>query len=368
MYFTADGARTRRKASNGVMDHGRWLTRERLTSIVLVLATALAVYWSYLLVQPFLPALAWALAFAVVADPLHDWIAARVRKPSLAAGLAVALVTLIIIAPMAFLVEELVGEVSTGIGFIKSESDTGDLLAGVQHNRTVTRAIAWLNAHIDLRAQGERLASRLADILTGLLAGSANVALQLLIALFVLFYFFRDKHKVLTAVRSSIPLDTAETDKIMHRIADTVHATIHGTMGIAAIKGVLGGSIFAILGLPAAILWGTVMAAVSVLPVLGTMLVWVPAAGYLLMTGHWAKALILTLYGLIVMGLSDNILYPLLIGGRMRMHPLLVFFAILGGMSLLGTTGLILGPVIVAAMLALIDEWRRRTEHGAVSG
>jgi predicted PurR-regulated permease PerM len=126
------------------------------------------------------------------------------------------------------------------------------------------------------------------------------------------------------------------------------------------VQGALGGLIFWRLGRPAPLLWGVVMALVAVLPIFGAALVWVPAAAYLLIEGHWEKALVLAAWGAIVIGLIDNLLYPVLMKNRLSMHTVPVFIAAVGGLFAFGATGIVLGPLILAVALALLDVWRRR--------
>ena len=190
------------------------------------------------------------------------------------------------------------------------------------------------------------------------------MVVELLITLFTLFFFFRDRRAVLRAVRSLVPLSEAETDKVFLRVADTVYATIYGTIVVAVVQGALGGLIFWWLGLPAPLLWGAVMGLLAIVPVLGPFVVWVPAAIFLALEGSWGKALILTAWGVLVIATIDNLLYPALVGKKLRLHTLPVFFAILGGLALFGASGLILGPVTLAVTVALLEVWRRRTAGG----
>lgn len=131
-------------------------------------------------------------------------------------------------------------------------------------------------------------------------------------------------------------------------MADTIHATVFGTVTVAAVQGLLGGLIFWWLGLPAPILWGAVMALLAIVPVLGAFVVWLPVAIFLAASGHWGQAVILTLWGTVVAGLIDNLLYPILVGKRLRLHTVPVFLAIVGGLAVFGAAGVILGPVILA--------------------
>lgn len=129
-------------------------------------------------------------------------------------------------------------------------------------------------------------------------------------------------------------------------------------------QGALGGIIFAILGVPAPILWGAVMFVAANIPVLGAIAVWAPVAIYLALTGSWGKALVLAVFGAAVISVIDNVLYPVLVGQKLRMHTVPTFFSLVGGLALLGASGIIIGPVIVAVTTALLDVWWGRTSNG----
>ena len=146
----------------------------------------------------------------------------------------------------------------------------------------------------------------------------------------------------------------------LYRTADTVHATVWGTIGVGALQGTLGALIFWWLDLPAPLLWGTVMALLSVLPVLGAAIIWLPVAAFLALQGNWADAVILTMYGTIVIGLVDNLVYPLVVKNRIRLHAVPVFVSIIGGLIVLGASGVVLGPLLLALTDTLVTLWRRR--------
>jgi predicted PurR-regulated permease PerM len=133
---------------------------------------------------------------------------------------------------------------------------------------------------------------------------------------------------------------------------------------VALVQGLLGGLMFWLVGLPAALLWGAAMALLAMVPVLGAFLVWAPAALFLALTGRWGQAVILLVWGVGVVSLIDNLLYPILVGRRLRLHTLPVFIAIVGGILLFGSAGMILGPVALAVTVAFVEIWRRRTAGG----
>jgi predicted PurR-regulated permease PerM len=145
-------------------------------------------------------------------------------------------------------------------------------------------------------------------------------------------------------------------------IGHTVYATVYGTLAVAAVQGTLGGLMFWWLGLPAPLLWGLVMGVLAVLPVLGAFIVWIPAALFLALDGSWGKALILALWGGVVVDGIDNVMiYPILVGNRLKLHTIPAFMAIVGGLIVFGPSGLILGPVALTVTVLLLEIWQSRT-------
>lgn len=345
-------------------DESGWLSREKGSALVLITATALAIYVCYRLARPFLPAITWALTLAVVAHPLYKRIAMRVKRPSIAAALSVAIIAAVIVAPGIFMGRLLVNQTSRGLETLKTQTESGQWRATVESNPQLARALAWVEPYLDVRGATERATNALASNLASFVGGSLWVLAQLLITFFALFYFFRDRREILKKVRSLVPLSQSVTDRLFSRVSDTIYATVYGTLVVALLQGVLGGLMFWWLGLPAPLLWGFVMTLLSLIPVLGAPVVWLPAAIFLALMGSWGKALILAAWGVVVIGSIDNLLYPVLVGDKVRMHSLLIFFSVLGGLALFGAAGLVLGPVAVAVTEVLIEVWHQRTAGG----
>jgi predicted PurR-regulated permease PerM len=341
---------------------GGWMTRERGLTLVLAAATGLAFYVCYRLALPFLPAVTWALALAVVAHPLHERIAGRIKSPDAAAGTAIALVAALVVTPGLFLLQLLVSQASRGAEALRAQVESGRLRAAVEGNPLLSRVAGWFGPDLDVRAAADWVAGSAGAYLSSFVGGSLWTLAQLLITFLTLFYLLRDRRKLLTAVRSLLPLSQSETDKLFGRVADTIYATVYSTFAVSLVQGVLGGLIFWWLGLPAPLLWGAAMFLLSLIPVLGAPVVWVPATIFLAVTGSGGKALVLAGWGLVVIGSIDNLLYPVLVGDRVRMHTLLVFFSVIGGLMLFGTAGLVLGPVAVVVTNLLIEVWRKRLE------
>jgi predicted PurR-regulated permease PerM len=339
------------------------LTRDRLKSFCLFLITALAVWLCYRMAQPFLPALTWGAALAVIGRKGHHWVFARCPWPSLAAGLSVALVTLLLAAPVAFLSYHLTAQAGAYAARM-DELKTEPVQALIDGNERLRPAVRWLRENVDVERELMTAVSQASRQVPSVVTGTAWMVMQTLIMLLVLFYFFRDEPEVLQSVRRMMPLSMAESELLFARVDDTIHATIFGSLVIAAIQGAMGGLMFRWLGLPTPLLWGIVMGLLAVIPNLGTFVVWGPAAALLALQGDYGKAGLLAGWGLVAIGLIDNLIYPILVGNRIRLHPLIVFFAVLGGLTVFGASGVVLGPGLVAVLAALFDIWRRRTVGG----
>jgi len=339
----------------------RPVTRIQAKMIVVAAATLLCSYLCYRLARPFIPALVWAVTVAVVTQPFVQWLKRRIKAHSWRAAVSVSAVTLLICLPVAGMAYLAAVEIQAGI---QNWQPARYLERWQTALANYPRAAAlWQNIseNLNLTTVMEQVAGRVNETATAVISGSVYSLVQALIMLFVLYYLYRDEDLVLATVRSLSPLTEIETNRLLNRLGDTIHATIYGTVVVAIIQGALGGVIFWLLGLPGAILWGLVMAVLAIIPYLGAFVVWAPAAAFLFAEGHWVKSLILVGWGTIVIGLIDNLLYPILVGNRLRQHTVVAFLAIVGGIAAFGTVGLIIGPVVVSLTVFLLEIWRRRT-------
>jgi predicted PurR-regulated permease PerM len=334
-------------------------------TVTLLLVLAFALYVCWLMVQPFLNVILWAAVLAVVFYPLHRRIRSRVPSPSGAAAISTLAVIVLILAPVTFITIAVVRELSGA---------AEGLQAGVQQlsGASSIPGLGWvldrLHGYVDIdpvRAQtfiAERLqawGATLAGSTLVMVGGAVGTLVQMLLVVFTMFYMFRDGDRIRYAIYDMLPLARVQMQDITIRTRDVIAATIYGVLVIAAIQGTLGTIIFAILGLPSPLLWGVVMFFLSMIPMAGAFLVWVPAAIYLALTGAYIKAGVLVVWGILVIGSIDNFLSPRLVGQRARLHELLIFFAVLGGLDVFGVLGLVIGPVVVAVTLALIEMVRQ---------
>jgi predicted PurR-regulated permease PerM len=334
--------------------------------LLLMVATALGLYGCYRLALPFVPALAWALALAVLFVPLQRRLEAKLKRPSLAAAIAVVLIGLIVVVPATFVGQQLVQQTAKGAETIEAKVTSGEWRRALEKQPRLAPLADWIERRVDLPGTAKTFAAWLSGLAANFVKGSVFQLLGFCLTFYLLFFFLRDRRPVLQSIRALAPLSEAEMDTLCERINDTIHATIYGELAVSAVQGLLGGLIFWWLGLSAPLLWGVVMALLAVVPVLGAFLVWMPAALFLAVEGSWGKALILTLWGMLVVGSIDNLLRPILVGKRLRLHTVLAFISVVGGLVLFGSAGLILGPVTLTVTTVLLDVWRQRAVQPVV--
>ena len=295
-----------------------------------------------------------------MSNPVHRWIARHIQPRNLAAFAAVLFVVVVLIVPSFFLVERAVHEGVDGVRQLQVffASDRWHSLTSSEGK--LGRAAAWLDENMDVGNSLQAVAGAASKGATRVVVASIRSIVLLVIMLFTLFYFFRDHQKIVSGMISLLPLPDAEIERLVSVTADAIHATIYGRFTIAAVQGALGGLMFGLLGIHAPLLWALLMMLFSLVPMLGAFIIWVPAAIVLAIQGSWVKGVVLTIWGAFVIGLIDNLLYPLVVGNRLQMHSLLIFFAALGGIAAFGASGIVVGPVILSVGAGVLQLWRRR--------
>lgn len=339
-------------------------TRERVLTLALALATLVALYLCYRIVQPFIPPIAFALALCIATLRPYRWLKRYLKTDIATAAASVVLVTLLIIGPAAFLTTYLVQQGIENINELREGDGIANLRTTLENNPRFGGVFRWAQERFDLQTQLASLGQALASHATGILTGSVAIITQLVVTLFVLFFLYRDREPALQALRALVPLSHGEADRMFSRVGSTIMATVNGSLTVAFVQAVLAAVMYLLLGVPGAALWGTVTFIMALIPVFGTFIVWGPIACYLALTGSLVKAAILVGWGILAVGSIDNVLYPFLVGDKLRLHTVPTFFSILGGIGLFGAAGLILGPMALAITIGLLDIWWCRTEAG----
>ena len=332
-----------------------------IDSIVLLAATIGGIYVCYLLAVPFLPPLTLAVVLAVLFASCHRTIEERLRRPNLSALLSVGVLAIVVVGPATLIAERLVNEAAKGATVFQAQIAGGAWRRSIEGHPRIAAAGKWVEQQFDLPAIFGNIAAWLTNTGASLVQGSVALLISVVLTFYLLFYFLRDRRAILDTIRNLLPLSRAETDGLFGQIVDTIHATIYGTVVVAIVQGALGGSMFWWLGLPAPLLWGLVMGLLAIVPVLGAFIVWIPASIFLALDGSWEKAVILALWGGVVVAGIDNVLYPMLVGNRLKLHTVPAFISFVGGLALFGPAGIILGPMAVTITMMLLSIWRIRS-------
>ncbi|WP_317497433.1 AI-2E family transporter [Idiomarina sp. Sol25] len=308
---------------------------------------------------PFWGAIFWACVVAVIFYPLQQKLKKKLgNKPNRAALVTLLIALVIVVIPALGISYSFVQE---GVSFYQrldeGKINPGKLFDDVQKAFPI---ISDLLSQFDIKASDVR-----EKISSGAASGSKFLAEEALafgqntfsflislgLMIYLTFFLLRDGQSLINLMVKALPLGDERERMLFSKFAGVTRATVKGNIVVAIVQGALGGIIFALLGIPGALLWGVVMAFLSLIPAVGASLVWLPVSIYLYATGSWIAATILVAYGAIVIGLADNVLRPILVGRDTKLPDYLVLFSTLGGMSLFGITGFVLGPLIAALFL-----------------
>ncbi|QDQ87228.1 AI-2E family transporter [Alcaligenaceae bacterium SJ-26] len=338
--------------------------------IGLLILVSLAFVW---LLLPFYGAIFWGVILALIFLPLHRWLMAKLNgRATLSALLTLLLVLFLVIMPLSGVVASLINEVINLYQQIKS----GDLNFGLYFEQAV--AALPPSAHRLLGMLGidgiAELQAKFSALITGASQFLATQALNVgqntvdfiisfCIMLYLLFFLLRDGVALSDRIRKAIPLDEHQKQHLLLKFTTVVRATVKGNVAVAAVQGTLGGLIFWVLGVNGALLWGVIMGFLSLLPAVGAALIWAPVAIYFLLTGAYFDGIVLALFGALVIGMVDNVLRPILVGKDTRLPDYMILISTLGGMTLFGINGFVIGPLIAALFVAAWDLFSGREEE-----
>ena len=339
--------------------------------IAALAATGLALYLCWLMLRPFITVLEWAAVLVIVFYPVHKRLAKRIKRRGLSALLSSVLVIVILVLPLIFLTLALINELSGAAQNLPAYS--AQLLD--PETPVIGKASKWIHDHLALDTTSSQafITEQLKNIGAALLGQSVglvgNILSAIVKAFFVIitmYYLFRDGDRILQNLPGVLPLNAHQSEAIIARTSQVVSASVYGVVTIAMLQGMLGGLAFWLFGVPSPILWGVVLAFVCMIPIAGSFFVWLPASIYLILTGHWTKGILLILWGALVISTIDNFLRPKLIENQTKLHELFVFFSVLGGMSVFGLLGIVLGPVVLAITLGLLDTFKQEKDEGNI--
>ncbi len=339
-----------------------WSALENKTFLLLLVAVTLAFGW---ILWPFYGAVFWGVVMAILFSPLFRWLRNTFGQRRTLAALATLLVILVIvILPMALITGMLVKE-GNGL-YLRIQS--GELNFGTYFGQIVNALPSWVTRLLDRFGLGNlqdlqtHLSARLAQGSQALATQALNIGqntfdflVSFAIMLYLMFFLLRDGAGLSRRMRDAIPLDASTKRQLFSKFTTVVRATVKGNVLMAIAQGVLGGLAFWFLGIHATVLWAVLMAFLSLLPAVGAAVVWVPVAVYFLVTGAIWQGVALTCYGVLVIGMVDNVLRPVLVGKDTKMPDYVVLISTLGGIGVFGLNGFVIGPVIAAMFMAVWD-------------
>jgi len=339
------------------VDQARW--------IAVLAVTAIALYLCWLMLRPFMGVLAWAGVLVVVFYPVHKGIAQRTGRRSLSALISCLLVVLVVVLPLTLVTMAVIHE------FSKVAPNLPTNLSGLldQQPAILARVTTWAQDHfgIDVLAYQDFFIQQFRNVSQRLLGASfslvGNIVTNIVKAFFVVFtmyYLFRDGDKIANKLPDALPLNREQSEALITRIHKVISVSVYGVVTIAALQGLLAGLAYWIMGIPSPVLWAVLTAFVCMIPIAGSFLVWLPLAIYLMINGSWTKAILLIIWGGLVISTIDNLLRPKLVGTQTRLHELFIFFSVLGGISVFGLLGIVLGPVVLAITLGLLQTFQPR--------
>lgn len=330
---------------------------ERRSFLLLLVLVSIA--FGFIL-EPFWGAIFWACAVAVIFAPLQRWVLSKIgERPNTAALLTLLVLMAIVIIPVILLASAFVSE---GIQFYQrieaGEIDPRQIL------QRLREAFPWvdqllLELGVDTNNLKERLSQALLNASQFLAKETFTIGqntfsflVSLTLMLYLTFFLLRDGKTLVHLIIKALPLGDEREHALFTKFAEVTRATVKGNLVVAIVQGALGGIIFWILDIPGPLLWGVVMAFLSLIPAVGAAIIWFPVSLYLYATGAWISATVLLAYGAIIIGLADNLLRPILVGRDTKLPDYVVLFSTIGGIVLFGINGFVIGPLVAALFMA----------------
>ncbi len=344
-------------------------TSARAFFLSLIIVVTIAFLW---LVTPFVGAILWAVIAAVLFDPLHmRLLRAMPQRRNRAALLTLLVIVAVVVVPAILLGAALLSEATAFVARIHSgEIDLGRLFVETQaHLPGWARSVLADVGLSDMGALRVKLSQGLTSSFQSIASRILNIGqgalgffLALGVTLYLTFFLLRDGRQMTARLERALPLLPQQRMILLEKIVQVIRATIKGSLIVAILQGTIGGLTFWVLGLPGALLWGVAMGVFSLFPAIGTGLVWVPVALYLLATGAIWQGIALLLCGFFIISMVDNIVRPILVGRDARMPDYVVLITTLGGFELMGFNGFVIGPVIAALFLAVWEIFIRASD------
>ncbi len=334
------------------------MKKDHVTAALFLLITAVIFYLFYQVIIPFFVPISWAAVLAVIFFPLYERLRKRIRISGVAALVMCIIILLLIVGPVTYVFIALVNEAADAVAEVNRMYRSGQLdsilafdmpwIGTLKEKLEPYYDISQIKIDEIVKDVIDRVSGVILNQTSWLLTNGTRTVFYFVLMIFTLYYFFKDGERLIRRSKRLIPLPPERINQTFRNLRDVIQATIYGGGVVALIQGVLGGVLFAIFGIASPVFWGAIMAFLSIIPFVGAFVVYIPAGILLMLGGSYIKGLLVIVLGVVVVSQIDNLIRPYLISGRTQMHPLLLFFSIMGGIAMLGLLGLVVGPLIAA--------------------
>jgi predicted PurR-regulated permease PerM len=327
---------------------------------VLLGVIALIVFLCLLVLYPFADVIAWSAVLAIAFHPVHVRLVQHTGRVTLSALICSVLVVMVILMPALFLTGLAINQYLSLRDYLQELSKAGFDPTTIAPLRQISEWLARMGLNATaimgwIAQYAGELGRATAGYSLAIAANISSVVVSFVFTIFATFLLLRDGEQLVRRILDLLPFERARNDALLARIRDVIYASVYGVLVIAVIQGALCALMFWILGIPSAALWGVVTALTSVLPLVGSAAVWVPGAIYLVAIGRWPAAIVLAVWGGLVVGSVDNFVRPRLVGERVGLSELVTFFALLGGLRVFGLVGVVMGPLLFAVAASILD-------------
>ena len=340
------------------------MKREQIVASLFFLIAAIVLYLFYQLIAPFFAPIAWAGVFAILFFPLYEKLLLKIKSRGFSSLIVCIIIVVLIIGPITYLFVALVSEAANAVAKVNAMIKSGELeqmlsidlpwIEAAKEKLSQYYDLSKINLDQLIKQSVESISGVILNQTSWLITNTTRLVFYFILMIFTLYYFFKDGEVIVNKMKRLMPLTPSQIKVTFRQLQDVIQATMYGGVVVALVQGLIGGILFAIVGIPSAIFWGAIMAFLSVIPFVGAFIIYIPAGLILIIGGSYVKGIIVIAVGSIVISQIDNVLRPFLISGRTSMHPLLLFFTILGGVYLFGLLGVVLGPLIAAVFVTLL--------------
>lgn len=336
------------------------LDKKQLQYIFLFTLIGAALVLSFLVMRPYLITLVLALVIAVAVDPIYLFIRRIFRgKKGIAAFVSIVFILLVIVIPISFFAYQV---------FLEAQDIYTAIASGETHFPILERAgslnnffrTVWDYLQQEIGSIGRSVLNFFLSNVGGVFSSVASIFLNFFLFFIAIFYILSNRENLYMSVKRISPLEDAHNDIIIHKVRAAFNSVIRGNLLVALIQGVVASIGFTIFGVPNPMLWGGFAAIAALVPTVGTTLVTAPAIAYLFLSGETGAAIGLLIWAVAAVGMIDNILAPILIDRGIHLHPFLILLAVLGGVSLFGAAGFVLGPIILAFLFVLLEIYEKK--------